>query len=140
MASVLGKAFPGGSAIRWGCTGFLGSQCCPGEGCLPVCEELVVTLVDSEVTQVIFPSFLHTKLLNLINWLLLALLNLNSPTFSTKPWHFLKLEVDKIDANFDLHSSVCLALLSRILLMDLILACRSCFSAVLIIFFSLFCP
>ena len=56
------------------------------------------------------------------------------------PWHFLKLEVDNIDTNFDLHSSLCLALLSRILLMDLILACSNCVSAVLIIFlaFSVF--
>ena len=99
--------------------------CCPGEGwclpaCLPACKEQAIKLVDCEVSQVIFPSFLHTKLLNLFTYLFLSLLNLNSPTFSTKTWHFLKLVVDKIDANFDLHSSLCLVLFSKILLMDLI--------------------
>ena len=87
-----------------------------------------------EAFQVIFPSFLHNKLLNLFTCLLFTLLNLSSLTFSTNPWHFVKLEVDKIDANFDLHSSLCLVLSSRILLMDLILACSNCFSTVLIIF------
>ena len=115
-----------------------GKLCCPREGgCLPACKELAITLVAWGVSQVIIPSFLHYKLLNLFTCLLLTLLNLNSGIFSTKSWHFLKLEVDKIDANFDLHSSLCLALLSRILLMDLILACRSCFFAVLIIFLAL---
>ena len=118
-----------------------GKPHCPGEGgCLPACKELAITLVALVawgVSQVIFPSFLHNKLLNLFTCLLLPLLNLNSPTFSTTTWHFLKLEVDKIDANFDLHISLCLALLSRILLMVLILACRSCFSAVPIIFLAL---
>ena len=91
-----------------------------------------------EASQGIFPCFLCNKLLNLFTCLLFTLLNLSSLTFSTNPWHFLKLEVDKIDANFDLHSSLCLALLSRILLMDLILACSNCFSAVLIIFLAFF--
>ena len=115
-----------------GHAGFLGKR-------VPACEELAMTLIALvawEVSQVIFPSFLCNKLLNLFTCQLLTLLNLNSPTFSTKTWHFLKLEVDKIDANFGLHSSLCLALLSRILLMDLILASRNCFSAVLIIFLS----
>ena len=131
-------AFPGRSTFRGSCADFLGSHAVLGKGgtCLPACKELAITLVALvawEVSQVIFPSFLH-KLLNLFTCLLLPLLNLSLPTFSTKTWHFLKLEVDKIDTNFDLHSSLCLALLSRILLMDLILACRRCFSAVLIIF------
>ena len=93
-----------------------------------------VALVAWEASTVIFPSFLHTKLLNLFTCLLFTLLNLSSLTFSVNPWHFLNLEVDQIDANFDLHSSLCLALLSRLLLMDLILACSNCSSAVLIIF------
>ena len=107
---------------------------------LPACKELDVTLVALvawEASQVIFPSFLCNRMLNSLTCLLLTLLNLSSLTFSTKTWHFLKLEVDKIDASFDLHSSLCLALLSRILLMDLILACRSCLSAVSIIFLAL---
>ena len=139
-ASLLGLAFPGGNAVRESHAGFQGSYAVLGKG--GACKDLAITplaLVAWEVSQVIFSSFLHTKLLNLFTCLILTLLNLNSPTVSTKTWPFLKLEVDKIDASFDLHSSLCLALLSRILLMDLILACRSCFSAVLIIF-GLFCP
>ena len=48
--------------------GLLGSSAVPGKGlnaCLPACEELALSLLDCEVFQVIFPSFLHTKLLNL---------------------------------------------------------------------------
>ena len=111
-----------------------------GGACLPACKELAVTLVALvawEASQVIFPSLLHNRMLNLFTCLLLTVLSLSLLTFSTKTWHFLKLEVDKIDASFDLHSSLCLALLSRILLMDLILACRSCLSADLIIFLAL---
>ena len=93
-----------------------------------------VALVAWEASQFIFPSFLHPKLLKLFTCLLFSLLNISSLTFSMNPWHFLKLEVDKIGANFDLHSFLYLALLSRILLMDLILACSNCFSAVLILF------
>ena len=87
-------------------------------------------------TPVIFPSFLD-RLLKLFTCPCLTLLNLISPTFSTKPWHSLSLCVDKIDANFDLHNSVCLAPLSRILFIALTLACRRCRSAVLIIFLAL---
>ena len=132
--------FPGRSAVRGDCAGFLGGCTVLGKGgtWLTVClQELAVTLVVLvawKASQVIFPSFLHNRMFNLFTCLLLALLNLSSLTFSTKAWHFLKLEVDKIDASFDLHRSLCLAMLSRILLMDLILVCRSCFSAVLIIF------
>ena len=129
--------FPGRSAVGGLCW-LSGKPHCPREGgCLAACKELATTLmaiVAWEVSQVTFPSFLHNKLFNMFTCLLLTLLNLSSPTFSTKTWHFLKLEVDKIEANFALDSSLCLALLSRILLMDLILTCRSCFSAVLIIF------
>ena len=76
----------------------------------------------SEVTLVIFPSFLFRKLLNLFSCLCLTLLNLISPTFSTMPWHSLSLCVDKIDANCDLHSSFCLPMLSRILFIALTLS------------------
>ena len=71
----------------WGeCTDFLGSSAVPYlPACLPAWEELkVVSCVD---TPVIFPSFLN-KLLNLFTCPCLTLLNLISPTFSTKPWHF----------------------------------------------------
>ena len=71
-------------------------------------------------TQVIFPSFLLTKFWNFLVCLSLTLLNLISP---------MSLFVEIIDANFDLHSSVCLPTLSRILLMLLILASIKSFSA-----------
>ena len=92
-------------------------------------------MVNCVDTPVIFPSFLN-KLLNLSTCLCLTLLNIISPTFSMKPWHFLNMCVDTIDTNFDLHNSVCLATLSRILFIALVLHCR-CFSAVLIIFLAL---
>ena len=74
-------------------------------------------------------SFLFSQGIELVYCLFLTLMNLISPTFSMKPWHFLNMEVDKIDASFDLHNSVCVALLSRRLFIDLILACRRCLSA-----------
>ena len=98
-----------------GCAGFLGSHTVPGKvsDCLPTCLQRP-SYCPSGLWS--FPSYisflLHAKLLNLFTCLFLTLLNLNSPTFSTNPWGFLKLLVDKIDANFDLHSSLCLALLS----------------------------
>ena len=85
-----------------------------------------------EVTLVIFPSFLFSKLLNLFSCLCLTLVNLNPPTFSTKPWHSLSLCVDRIDANCDLHSCVCLPMLSRILFIALTLAWSNFFSAFLL--------
>ena len=63
-------------------------------------------LVVMEASQIIFPSFLLSNLLNLLTCLLFTLLNLSSLTFSTNIWHFLKMEVDKIDASFNLHNSV----------------------------------
>ena len=92
------------------------------------------------VDTVIFPSFLFSKLLNLFSCLCLTLVNLISPIFSVEPWHSLHLCVDKIDANCDLHSSVCLLTLSRILFIALILAWSKSFSAFLTIFlaFSVF--
>ena len=80
-------------------------------------------------TPVIFPSFLFSKLLNLFSCLCLTLVNLISPTFLMKPWHSLSLCVDKIDANCDPHSSVCLPTLSRILFIALTLAWSKSFSA-----------
>ena len=114
-----------GEAIRGDCADFLGSHAVLERGHLPACE--VLKVVNCEEDPVIFPSFL-AKLLNLFTCLFLTLLNLILPTFSMRPWHCLNMGVDKIDANFDLHNSVCLALLSSILLTDLILACRRCFS------------
>ena len=80
--------------------------------CLPAAWEAKFW---EELAIVRFPSFLFSKLLNLFSCLCLTLVNLNSPTFSTKPWHSLSLCVDRIDANCDLHSSVCLLTLSRVL-------------------------
>ena len=102
------RAIPGGSAIRGSALAVWEVALSQGRlvpTCLPACEEIAITLVDCEVSQVIFPSFLHTKLLNLFTCLFLTLLNLNSSTFSTKIWQFLKLVVGKIETNFDLHSS-----------------------------------
>ena len=94
-----------------------------GEGkYLSAWEEAKLWKELSEDTPVIFPSFLFSKLLNLFSCLCLTLVNLISPTFSMKPWHSLSLCVDKKDANCDLHSSVCLAMLSRILFIALTLA------------------
>ena len=52
-----------------------------------------------------------------------------------KPWHSLSLCAKIIDTSCDLHSSVCLAMLSRILLIAFILAWSKSFSAFLIILF-----
>ena len=85
--------------------------------CLPACEPMFGEELFGE-TLVISPPFLF-KLLNLFTCLCLTLVNLISPTFSMKPWHSLSLCADRIDANCDLHSSVCLATLSRILFIAL---------------------
>ena len=92
------------------------------------------------VTQVIFPSFLRSNLLNLFICLSLILRNLSSLTLSIKHWHLSIVGVEIIDASFDLLNSLCLALSPRILLMDFTLACRKSFSAFLIISSSLLCP
>ena len=42
----------------------LGGLHCPREGCMYACKELAITIVDFEVTQVIFPSFLSTNLVH----------------------------------------------------------------------------
>ena len=62
---------------------------------------------------VIFPSFLIVSKLNLFSCLCLTLLNLISPTLSMKSCHSLNLCVEIIDASFDLHSSNCWEVLSR---------------------------
>ena len=62
---------------------------------------------------VIFPSFLIVSKLNLFNCLNLTLLNLISPTLSTKSWHSLSFCVEIIVTSFDLHSSNCWAVLSK---------------------------
>ena len=111
---------PGG---RWGLA------CLPAWEATKPWEEL--GCVD---TPVIFPSFLFSKLLNLFSCLCLTLVNLISSTFSMKPRHSLSLCADKIDANCDLHSSVCLPTLSRIQFIALSLAWSKSFSAILIIF------
>ena len=91
-------------------------------------------------SQVIFPSFLRSNLLNLFICLSLILQKLSSLTLSINSWHLSMTEVDIIDASCDLLNSLCLALPPRILLMDLTLAWRRSSSAFLIIFlaFSLF--
>ena len=59
-------------------------------GLLPAWGRLLLLLED----QVIFPSFLLSKFWNFLICLSLTLLNLVSPTLSTKPWHSLSLSVE----------------------------------------------
>ena len=83
-------AFPGGSAVRGAMLASWEVVLSWGKG-VPACEELAITLVALvtwKISQVTFPSFLCNKLLNLFTCLLLTLLNLNSPTFSTKTLAF----------------------------------------------------
>ena len=89
--------------------------------CLPVWEAKLEGLVVA-LALVIFPSFWFSRMLYLFNCLCLTLVNLISPTLSMKPWHSLSLCAEIIDASCDLHSSVCLMMLSRILLIAFILA------------------
>ena len=70
---------------------------------------LVLVLLD----LVIFPSFLIVSKFSLFNCLSLTLLNLVSPTLSTKSWHSLSFCVETIVTSFDLHSSNCLEVWSR---------------------------
>ena len=106
--------------------------------CLPACEAKLLGLVGVEaLALVIFPSFLFSRILYLFNCLCLTLVNLISPTLSMKPWHSLSLCAEIIDASCDLHSSVCLVMLSGILLIAFTLACSKSFSAFLIIFLAL---
>ena len=93
--------------------------------CLPACEAKLVELVGVvALALVIFPSllFLFSRMLYLFNCLCLTLVNLISPILSMKPWHSLSLCVEIIDTSCDLHSSVCLATLSRIQLIAFTLA------------------
>ena len=70
---------------------------------------LVLVLLD----LVIFPSFLIVSKFSLFNCLSLTLLNLVSPTLSMKSWHSLSFCVETIVASFDLHSSNCLEVWSK---------------------------
>ena len=66
-----------------------------------VCE-LRLWLFRLVLNLVIFPSFLMVSKLNLFSCLCLTLLNLISPTLSTKSWHSLSLCVKIIAASCDL--------------------------------------
>ena len=75
--------------------------------------------------------------LNLFSCLCFTLLNLISLTLSMKSWHSLSLCVEIIAASFDLHSSNCLEVLSKMKLIVLILAWSRSFSAFLRILLAL---
>ena len=68
---------------------------------------LMLVLLD----LVIFPSFLIVSKFSLFNCLSLTLLNLVSPTLSTKSWHSLSFCVETIVTSF--HSSNCLEVWSK---------------------------
>ena len=96
-------------------------------GALPAQEELTlatrgkVLLAWVPRDQVIFPSF-YINLLHLLIYLSLTLECLNTLTLSINSWHFFIEVLDTMDANFDLHKSLCLALYPRRLLMEFTLA------------------
>ena len=75
--------------------------------------------------------------LNLFSCLCFTLLNLISLTLSMKSWHSLSLCVEIIATRFDLHSSNCLEVLSKMKLIVLILAWSRSFSAFLRILLAL---
>ena len=104
-------------------------------GLLPAWERLLLLLLLEY--QVIFPSFLFTKFWNFLICLSLTMLNLVSPTLSIKPWHSQSLSVEMIDTSWDLHCSICWAMLLRMLLILLILSWIKSFSTFLIIFLAL---
>ena len=81
------------------------------EAKLFVCEDKLLLLVLLDL--VIFPSFLIVSKFSLFNCLSLTLLNLVSPTLSTKSWHSLSFCVETIVTSFDLHSSNCLEVWSK---------------------------
>ena len=101
-----------------------------------VCE-LRLWLFRLVLDLVIFPSFLMVSKLNLFSCLCFTLLNLISPTLSTKSWHSLSLCVEIIAVSCDLHSSNCLEVLSKMKLIVLILAWSRSFSAFLRILLAL---
>ena len=109
--------FPGGEALP----------------CLPGWETKLDRVRFIALALVIFPSFLVTKILNLFNCLCLTLVNLISLTLFMKSWHSLSLSAEMIEASLALHSSVCFATWSKMLLMALTLACSKSFSAFLMI-------
>ena len=82
---------------------------------------------------VIFPS-LCNNLLNLLICLSLTFKYLNSLTLSINSWHSSIEVVEIMDTSCCLQKSLCLALLSRRLLMDYTLACKRSLSAFLMIF------
>ena len=126
--------FPGGRGLGR-------STSFPGLGelvYLTVCFcELRLWLFRLVLDLVIFPSFLIVSKLNLFSCLCFTLLNLISPTLSMKSWHSLSLCVEIIATSCDLHSSNCLEVLSKVKLIDLILARRRSFSAFLSILLAL---
>ena len=69
------------------------------EAKLFACEAKLLVLVLLDL--VIFPSFLIVSKFSLFNCLSLTLLNLVSPTLSTKSWHSLSFCVEIIVASFD---------------------------------------
>ena len=71
------------------------------------------------LAMVIFPSFLVIRWLHLFNCLCLTLMNLISLTLFMKPWHSASLSAEMIEASLVLHSLVCLATWSKMLLMAL---------------------
>ena len=93
--------------------------------CLPAWEAKLLELVELlelvGVVELALVIFLFSKIY-LFNCLCLTLVNLISPTLSLKPWHSLSLCAEIIDTSCDLHSSVCLGTLSRILLIAFTLA------------------
>ena len=101
---------------------------------LTACGELALTAGSVLADKVIFPSFFCNNLLHLLICLSLTLWYLSSLTLSINSWHLFMVDVDKIDASLDLLNSFYLPLCPRGLLMDLTLAWRRSFSAILIIF------
>ena len=131
MSNCLGRSasFTRGKESSYlpGCLGWIASfpRGRRALACLPACEAKLAELVGViALALVIFPSllFLFSRMLYLFNCLCLTLVNLISPTLSMKPWHSLSLYAEIIDASCDLHSSVCLGTLSRILLIAFTLA------------------
>ena len=111
-----------------------------GGTCLPVwiitcLGKIVITVI---VRRPSYISFLFVyQVLELFNLSKFDFVKLVSPTLSMKPWHSLSLSVEMIDTSWDLHCSICLATLLRMLLILLILAWIKSFSTFLIIFLAL---
>ena len=109
-------ASPGGRVLAWeGMHPSPAGGVCLGSGLinLNACLYNKVIYVCVSIVGPSYVSFLIVSKLNLFNCLCLTLLNLVSPTLSTKSWHSLSLCAEIIDASCDLHSSNCLEVLSR---------------------------